>query len=128
LERLRDEFPDASIDTLTVRGHSMSDQELARRCWNLDELHEAYRLFLERMQSAVLPTDGVEALAARTRLVAEARRLTFLDPLLPTALQPEGWLGDRAFATFIELHDRLAPAAEGYVEHVLGQRLGVAAA
>lgn len=124
---LRGDFPDATIDVFrTVVEAPGADRDLAARCWDLGELARDYRRFLERYRALDetddLPVGGA-ALVARTEVVAEARRLTFRDPGLPAALEPDGWPGGEGFALFRRVHARLAPAAEACVEQVLGLRL-----
>lgn len=118
VERLREEFPDATVDLL--RSTVDDDRALAARCWDLAELAEDYRALLDHCArvAAAPPASGAQALVASTTLTAEARRLVFRDPFLPAELQPEGWPGDEAFARFLALHQELEPAAAEHVRAV----------
>ena len=106
----------------SVTGRPEEDRALAESCWDLPAINAAYADFLTA--HADLPgvaggLAGADALVARVTLIAGYRHFPFLDPWLPTALQPEGWLGEQANALFHTLHDTLAPQARAYVESVV---------
>ncbi|MEQ4722580.1 PaaX family transcriptional regulator C-terminal domain-containing protein [Nonomuraea sp. B19D2] len=108
------------LDLLISRSMgAASDIDMAGRCWDLKELHRAllakrdsYRALLARFDSA--PPRGRDALVERTRLVHDYRMLPFDDPDLPLELVPAGWVGRDVHDLFLDLHERLAPEAEGF--------------
>lgn len=127
VEHLRREFPQATIDVLrsTTKGLT-TDAEVARRCWNLEQLAQDYRDFLAsyaHLQQAGQGLGDKQALVARVSMVATARRMTFGDPRLPKGLQPPEWPGSEAFEVLRSVHSRLAPCARARVETVIGQTL-----
>lgn len=104
------------------------DRDLAGRCWDLDALAASYREFIEvyrpRMTDlALLP--GVDALRTRTELIATFRHFPFLDPWLPIELQPADWPGAEAHGIFRSIHAALAPAAEEFVQQIMGVEMRV---
>ncbi len=92
------------------------ERELVAEAWDLDELQERYRSFMEQFRS-VKPRDDASAFAAVTRLVHEWRRFAFGDPVLPVALLPAPWSGTRAKQLYDDrLADWLPAAARWYRE------------
>jgi phenylacetic acid degradation operon negative regulatory protein len=80
-----------------------SEADLVARAWDLDDVAAHYEAFLDRF-SGVRPRPGDPMLHAQIWLVHEWRRFPFLDPQLPDALLPPGWIGRRARRVFEELH------------------------
>jgi phenylacetic acid degradation operon negative regulatory protein len=124
--------PEAIVDVMwSGTGSTPADQELAQRCWDLEQLASDYRIFVQKYESldrcvdGVAP-DGLQAMILRTQLIGDARRFTFRDPRLPLELQPQGWPGREAYELFRRLHARLEPQANAYVESVLGAPLKAA--
>lgn len=119
VEVLLDAENDEQIDVFVLESGSLAkDRILAARCWDLSELNGWYEGFLARWEgyrdvdlSGLEPCD---ALKLRVELIATYRQVLFLDPFLPRILQPEGWLGGRAYQTFLSIHDRLAPLSMAY--------------
>lgn len=87
-----------------------SEAELVDRAWDLDDVAQHYRHFIDAFEGEC-PAAGDEMLHAQIRLVHEWRRFPFLDPQLPDGLLPPGWIGHRARAVFVERHDAWEPAA-----------------
>ena len=107
----------------STTGDLAEDRGLAERCWDLDRINELYAGFLEshvRLLDSVNDLDGAEALVARTSLIASYRHFPFLDPWLPTELQPEGWLGSKANSLFRVGHAALAAKACDFVASIIG--------
>jgi phenylacetic acid degradation operon negative regulatory protein len=96
------------------------NRALAARCWDLQGLNARYRDFIETFDPYcdVSGLTDRECLAARFRLIGGYRRFPFLDPGLPDDLLPGDWLGHRAAALFHDLHERLAPGANRYFDHI----------
>lgn len=102
-------------DTATVfvgrLGRVGSAGRIARTAWDLVELADRYRAFVDVFGSAE-PHDASDALAWQVRLVQEWRRFPFLDPKLPPELLPSDWVGRRAAALFAEKHATWKPLAD----------------
>jgi len=83
---------------------------LVHRAWDLEEVAEYYREFLDEFAD-LAPQPGQATMHAQIRLVHAWRRFPFLDPQLPDPLLPKGWIGRRARATFDAKHGAWAPEA-----------------
>jgi phenylacetic acid degradation operon negative regulatory protein len=88
--------------TLAFAGTSLSvglsDEEIVRRSWDLDEVSARYERLLVRF-SGLQPEPGDLLLLTHIQLVSEWQRFPFLDPQLPEALAPN-WIGRRAAVVF----------------------------
>lgn len=80
-----------------------SEADLVARAWDLAAVAERYEAFVDQF-SGIRPQPGDPMLHAQIRLVHEWRRFPFLDPQLPDALLPPGWIGRRARRVFEEQH------------------------
>lgn len=72
----------------------MTQEEVVRQAWNLDEVAAEYESLLVRFAGA-RPTSGDGVLFAHLELVNSWQRLPFMDPQLPEELLPD-WIGRRA--------------------------------
>lgn len=99
-------------------GRLGSAERIARTAWDLDDLAERYRAFVERVSLTDVRTPR-EALAWQVRLVQEWRRFPFLDPKLPPELLPPGWVGAEAAKLFGEKHAAWKPLADEYWRELL---------
>lgn len=106
-------------------------RELVSRCWDLQQLNQAYREFITRHQPdweqcLKRLNDGslnrYRAFRQRFLLVHEYRSFPYVDPNLPPELLPGDWLGDEAVQLFQTYASALAPAANEYVDEVLATR------
>jgi phenylacetic acid degradation operon negative regulatory protein len=115
---------EAQVDLLTAATGSLArDRELARRCWDLDEVAEAYRRFVARYQPRIEryesgEFEGVAALTEHIELVAAYRRFPFSDPDLPRELLATDWIGTTAHTTFLQGYELLKDAAMAYYDEV----------
>jgi phenylacetic acid degradation operon negative regulatory protein len=111
------------LDLLTahVADPRLSDGDLAARCWDLPRLAAAWTRVLDRLRAVagVVP-EGPAALGAHLRLRAETRAVLAGDPLLPPALQPEGWPAREVREAWADAGARLAAAARAHVAEALG--------
>ncbi|MFJ8812927.1 PaaX family transcriptional regulator [Amycolatopsis thermoflava] len=87
----------------------LSDAQIVEKAWNLSDLAERYRMFLEQF-SERRPADGDEALFAYLQLRNLLQRFMRLDPQLPEELLP-GWIGHEAAALFRACQERWHNAA-----------------
>jgi phenylacetic acid degradation operon negative regulatory protein len=99
---------------------------LATRSTDLDAVEADYTQFVERFGRYPLEQvgelDSDLALKLRLLLIGTYRRIILTEPLLPAALAPEGWIGQRAREVVAELYAACADASERFVSDVLGFR------
>lgn len=95
---------------------------LTATAWPLRQDAEDYAAFaagfapLLRSLSESPPADGLGALAARTLLIHEFRRIALRDPLLPAALLPPDWPGDAARQMARDIYFRLVAPSEAWLD------------
>ena len=122
---LVDEWTDEQVDVLACTSEGLDhDRELARRCWDLEELAREYEHFNDEhrhLTKGTRPAVGAGALVARTELISTYRHFPFRDPRLPPELRPEPWPGVEAFDIFRAAHAGLGAAVRAYVGGVLGR-------
>lgn len=96
---------------------------MVARAWDIDELADRYRSFIDDMRRVVGPVatnaDARTAFTARFRLVHAWRTFLFRDPSLPAEVLPARWPGTRAAAFFDEHQARLRPGADAFVDECL---------
>jgi phenylacetic acid degradation operon negative regulatory protein len=101
---------------------TIDEAELARRCAPVDDIAARYEAFVQeflpfdRAETAALSPP--EAFKLRTLLIATYRRIVLVDPLLPTALLPDGWVGATARARAAVVYGGCADAAERHLAAV----------
>jgi phenylacetic acid degradation operon negative regulatory protein len=99
-------------------------EKLVAQAWDVPELAARYKVFIDRF-AEVEPGTPAEALAQRTHLLYEWRRLLRADPGLPPALLPPDWIGEQARSLLLERNarwERPAQAWWGEREAEYGQR------
>jgi phenylacetic acid degradation operon negative regulatory protein len=103
----------------------LSDRELVERCWNLEAIARAYDEFIaryrpavERLRAGAQPRDE-DAFVARLRLVHDYRKITYVDPGLPSELVPAGWPRTTAAALFREYYAALDERSQRYFNRSL---------
>jgi phenylacetic acid degradation operon negative regulatory protein len=89
----------------------LSDDEIVRRAWNLDEVAQRYQTLLANFAD-LRPRPGDEMLFTYLRLVEEWRKFPAMDPQLPRNLLPS-WIGRQAADTFAQLYEAWRPDAHG---------------
>jgi phenylacetic acid degradation operon negative regulatory protein len=103
-------------------------RELVNGSWNLKQVAGAYKGFLRNfgrlkpMLCRDRALSGLECLAIRVLLIHSFRRIVLHDPLLPSALLPDPWIGDDAYRLAGEIYKVCLPGSERY----LSERLGAA--
>jgi phenylacetic acid degradation operon negative regulatory protein len=94
---------DLTDSTLSFTGSAMriglSEEQVVRRAWALDDVAAVYEALLDRFSDA-RPDPGDATLLTHIELVSQWQRLPFMDPQLPDELLPD-WIGRRA-ATVIQ--------------------------
>lgn len=94
---------------------------LAQKSWNLDDIDQRYGAFVRRFRpvyAAVRESKSLDAELAfqiRTLLIQEYRKILLRDPLLPAALQPEGWHGLAAYQLCRNLYLETYLAADDFL-------------
>jgi phenylacetic acid degradation operon negative regulatory protein len=98
-----------------------ASRRLAHKCWDLAALDRMYCQFAERWEcaNAAAPAAAFETYIA---LVADWRRLPFLDPGLPSEILPDRWAGARARSIYFSLLGRIDALALEYVSHRVAER------
>ncbi len=115
------------VEVFIAKHFSGSDpKDLVKKCWNLDEINEAYRAFIEayrpRYEKTLEKVKKGEAIEEsfcfieKTELVHEYRKFLFIDPDLPKELLPEIWLGSEADQLFQDYYQYLHPGAIRFFE------------
>lgn len=103
-------------------------QELVQKCWNLEEINQAYKEFIDQYQpeyeAHVQQTKQGKEIAdshcfvEKTKLVHHYRKFLFIDPDLPNELLPSVWLGQEADELFKNYYNLLNPGAVRFFEDV----------
>ncbi len=81
-------------------GQLGSGPDLAHTAWDVPELADEYRTFLDTTATLTHAATGRQAAVALIDLVHRWRRFPFLDPDLPAALLPADWPGPEAVERF----------------------------
>jgi len=104
-------LPGAQIFTATGRGGG-DLAGLVRQAWDLDALERRYQEFGDEFSG----TGGRDPLVRVIELVHAWRRFPWIDPVLPPALLPTPWSGEKAARLFARLHARWsADATAGWL-------------
>jgi len=104
---------------------SASDADLVARAWNLDELADRYRSFVDQYQPFADPLgstgesqriSAATAFQLRTLLIHDYRRLLLRDPQLPPELLPTDWPGTIARDLTAQLYAQWLDASERHLD------------
>lgn len=113
---------DTLSDMLVIHGSSAEHPEMLRNLWPSAEVAEAYRSFMDayrplaaRLERGWVPSP-VDAIAARTLLIHDWRRIVLRDPGLPPALLPADWPGEKARAVTAAAYARLTGRSEAWLD------------
>lgn len=91
---------------------------LVDEAYDLGPVARNYQTFHRRFQalrSGAEGLDPVSAMAARTLLIHEFRRVVLKDPVLPPSARPPGWAGHEARSLASVLYGALIPASEAWL-------------
>lgn len=80
---------------------------MVRQAWDLDALEHRYESFLDEFTSE----GSGDPLVRVVELVHAWRRFPWIDPVLPAALLPAPWSGEKAVDLFARLHARYSADA-----------------
>ena len=100
-------------------------REVARNCWNLDDIDARYEAFVERFRPLFKALSGKDELSeksaflVRTLLIQEYRKVLLRDPLLPDELLPGDWHGAAAYQLCRNLYRRVHAGADTYLDGVM---------
>jgi len=112
---------EALAGMLVIHGSSAEHPETMRMLWPSEEIAAAYRTFVEahrplfdalKRNATMRPLD---AMAARTLLLHDWRRIALRDPGLPLALLPKDWPGEAARSLARDIYGRLAAPSETWL-------------
>lgn len=118
------ESPEASSALsrmLVVHGESADHPEAFRALWPSDAIAGAYEDFLAAfrpllgsLQTGWRPAP-LDAVAARTLLIHDWRRIVLRDPGLPRSLLPETWPGEDARRLMHDIHASLRQSSDAWL-------------
>jgi phenylacetic acid degradation operon negative regulatory protein len=97
-----------------ARVETTSEAAFVARHWDLDDLAQRYRAFLDRYRPVakrVTPVTGADAFLLRFALVFDYLETAWQDPELPAALLPARWPGVAAQRLAKRLYQRMLPEA-----------------
>lgn len=122
------------VEVFRARHLGPSDADrLVASCWDLAGVNDRYRDFLKRHGEAFRDARAAalgggmepeECYVRRFELIHEYREFPLVDPRLPRALLPEGWVGEEARELFQAYHELLEEPADRYVDQVLEEGRG----
>lgn len=113
-----DSFP----DMLLVHGTGAEHPETILSFWPSAETADAYRAFIGGFAPLAAALEGgdalaeLDAVAARTLLIHDWRRIVLRDPGLPTELLPADWPGEEARALARRIYAALAGPSEAWLD------------
>lgn len=114
-------LPDSLDGYLVISGTAVSMPADILAFWNVDDIVRQVRDFAcliaplaEALEGGASP-EPIDALAARTLLIHEWRRMVLRTPPLPDALLPPEWLGREVRAQLKTIYSRLAGPSEAWL-------------
>jgi phenylacetic acid degradation operon negative regulatory protein len=127
---------DALEDTIVMETRPVEEKsqralrKQVRESWNLDELAERYRVFLEQFRplwwelqadNSLTPS---ECLTIRILMIHEYRKILLRDPQLPNELLPGNWEGRSAKQLCRNLYRLIYARSEQWLDEVLENASG----
>jgi phenylacetic acid degradation operon negative regulatory protein len=109
-------------EMLVVHGAGAEHPETILSFWPSAETAEAYRTFIGAFAPLHAALDrgetleGLDAVAARTLLIHDWRRIVLRDPGLPTELLPGDWPGEEARALARRIYAALVGPSEAWLD------------
>jgi phenylacetic acid degradation operon negative regulatory protein len=112
-----DEHGDPPSDVLVIRGAGTAFPPELIRLWDTAKLAAQYEAFLANWQGFdPAGLSPAHAMAARTLLIHDWRRIVLRDPDLPAALLPDDWAGSAALELVRPLYAGLVEASEQWLD------------
>jgi len=96
----------------------LSDREIVRRAYDLDDVAVRYEKALATFQN-LEPQAGDEVLFTYLALIHEWQEFPYMDPQMPKDLIPD-WIGRQAIEVFVSLQEKWAPAAHERWSEIAG--------
>lgn len=107
--------PVAQAWTFRARHGELGDLDLlVRQAWDIDAMVRSYEEFIGEF-GGMRPTTDDGCFAALTSMLTRWRTFPFIDPDLPPALIPKGWLRERAYLLFHNRKDRWVEPARRFI-------------
>ena len=104
-------------DVLVIHGEGTAFPPGLFALWDMDRLAGQYRAFISCWQT--FDPAGLEphdAMAARTLLIHDWRRIVLRDPALPAELLPADWPGSKALHLVRQIYAALAAPSEAWLD------------
>lgn len=115
-------IPDGLDDMLVVTSVASNVPARPHEFWHLQETAAAYRAFVSgysKLHTALEgddPLEPLDAIAARSLLIHDWRRIVLQDPCLPSEMLPEDWPGEYARSTVRSIYAKLGAASEQWLD------------
>lgn len=94
------DLADTAMTFVASTGSLTPDTDVLTAAWDLDAVTNAYAEFLDEFAAASAGDAPAASFGNVLRLVDAWRRFPFIDPELPSALLPDGWIGAQAHEVF----------------------------
>ncbi|MCP5099810.1 MAG: hypothetical protein GY943_30005 [Chloroflexi bacterium] len=112
--------------------NSSPDQDLVKRCWNLEQIAVKYQAFIDRFYPEFEQCQGIvdkngmpdakKCFINHYWLTHEFQALTLEDPNLPPVLLPANWIGLKARRLFDNYRQLLGVSSNRFVDEVMSQQ------
>ena len=115
-------LPSEVNGALVLKSHADRVPENVSGFWEVGESVRAYDALTANYQALDdalangAQLEPLDALAARSLLIHDWRRIVLRDPNLPSQLLPEDWPGENARAVVRSIYTKLAPASERWLD------------
>lgn len=104
-------------DLLVISGTGSDLPAPLLSLWQLDDHAAHYTTFINNWRSFGVPANlsPGDAMAARTLLIHDWRRIVLRDPALPDVLLPDGWIGHKARKLVAQTYHGLLQGSENWL-------------
>lgn len=113
--------------------HGLSNREMVRQCFKIDDLEQEYQAFIQRYQPLAEAlksgkpgsgSDPESCFILRIMLIHQYRHILLRDPDLPPPLLPDHWAGHQAQQLCAVIYRAIESAAEAYILSICENRRG----